>query len=111
MLPQILEAKSYVDNLLGAYKVMNSLKKTLNNQATKEQLGQLTAGSSALADGVAALADGAKALSDGIGQLADGTSQLQSGVTELNDGGKELAGWYQGSGGWRIRPWRTVQRS
>ena len=91
MLPQILEAKSYVDNLLGAYKVMNSLKKTLNNQATKEQLGQLTAGSYALADGVAALADGAKALSDGIGQLADGTSQLQSGVTELNDGGKELA--------------------
>lgn len=91
MLPQILEAKSGVDQLLGIYQAMNTLKKTLNNPATKEQLGQLTAGSSALADGVASLADGAKALSDGISQLADGTSQLQSGVTELNDGGKELA--------------------
>ena len=91
MLPQILEAKSGVDQLLGIYQAMNTLNEKLNNPTTKEQLGQLTAGSSALADGVAALADGAKALSDGIGQLADGTSQLQSGVTELNDGGKELA--------------------
>ncbi|WP_320919551.1 hypothetical protein [Eisenbergiella porci] len=91
MIPQILKARSGVDQLLGAYQVMDTLNEKLNNPATKEQLGQLTAGSSALADGVAALADGAKALSDGIGQLADGTSQLQSGVTELNDGGKELA--------------------
>lgn len=91
MIPQILKARSGVDQLLGAYQVMDTLKEKLNNPATKEQLGQLTAGSSALADGVASLADGAKALSDGIGQLADGTSQLQSGVTELNDGGKELA--------------------
>ena len=91
MIPQILKARSGVDQLLGAYQVMDTLNEKLNNPTTKEQLGQLTAGSSALADGVAALADGAKALSDGIGQLADGTSQLQSGVTELNDGGKELA--------------------
>ncbi len=91
MIPQILKARSGVDQLLGAYQAMNTLNEKLNNPTTKEQLGQLTAGSSALADGVAALADGAKALSDGIGQLADGTSQLQSGVTELNDGGKELA--------------------
>lgn len=87
----LIKARLGMEQLLGAYQVMDTLKEKLNNPATKEQLGQLTAGSSALADGVASLADGAKALSDGIGQLADGTSQLQSGVTELNDGGKELA--------------------
>lgn len=87
----LLKARLGMEQLLGAYQVMDTLNEKLNNPATKEQLGQLTAGSSALADGVASLADGAKALSDGIGQLADGTSQLQSGVTELNDGGKELA--------------------
>uniref|UniRef100_UPI003AB7837A hypothetical protein n=1 Tax=Eisenbergiella sp. TaxID=1924109 RepID=UPI003AB7837A len=91
IISDLLKARLGMAQLLGAYQVMDTLNEKLNNPATKEQLGQLTAGSSALADGVAALADGAKALSDGIGQLADGTSQLQSGVTELNDGGKELA--------------------
>ena len=90
MIPQILKARSGVDQLLGAYQVMDTLNEKLNNPATKEQLGQLTAGSSALADGVAALADGAKALSDGIGQLADGTRDLADGVSGLADGAKEL---------------------
>ena len=90
MIPQILKARSGVDQLLGAYQVMDTLNEKLNNPTTKEQLGQLTAGSSALADGAKELTDAADDLKDGTSQLADGTGDFLTGTQDLADGVKEL---------------------
>ena len=87
----LIELKSGVDQLIGAYGVAKQLSASLGSEETQAQLAQLKEGAAALDAGIGELESGVSALADGIGQLADGTGQLADGVSELADGGNALA--------------------